>query len=311
MYATRYLAPSVLTLVAATSVAQEPGYYPVPRDAYGTAPNQFPSNPYRNDLRGVPYGVAPPPGYRPGMPDFGVDPRGMGPVPPPAALDLEATPFGPPSPAPGYGMGLSGGPMSPQPYRPFSPDIPQHRPLSVRDYSRTFIEPPQAREIMLHDIITILVDEKAELLVQSRFNRQRNATYKAELKEFIRLDDDLNLASAATDGPGIDAQLRGRMQSDGATTDREGIRYRIAATVVGVLPNGNVVLEARKSIRSNDGMWEYTLTGTIASRDVKSDFTAVSENVANLQIEKHQTGKIADSTQRPWGMWLYDKLAPF
>lgn len=164
---------------------------------------------------------------------------------------------------------------------------------------------------MLHDIITILVDEKAELLVQSRFNRQRNATYKAELKEFLRLDDDLNLASAATDGPAIDAQLRARMQSDGATTDREGIRYRIAATVVGVLPNGNVVLEARKTIRSNDGMWEYTLTGTISSRDVKSDFTAISENVANLQIEKHQTGKIADSTQRPWGMWLYDKLAPF
>ena len=91
----------------------------------------------------------------------------------------------------------------------------------------------------------------------------------------------------------------------------EGIRYRIAATVVGVLPNGNVVLEARKVIHSNDGAWEYTLTGTIASRDIRNDYTASSETIANLQIEKNQSGKVADSTQRPWGLWLYDKLSPF
>jgi flagellar L-ring protein FlgH len=191
------------------------------------------------------------------------------------------------------------------------PDILTHRPRSVRDYGWTYIDAPAPREIALHDIVTILVDEKAELLVQSRFNRQRNATFKAELKEFLRLDDDLNLASAVQDGVAVDANLRARLQSDGNTTDREGVRYRIAATIVAVLPNGNVVLEARKTIRSNDGIWEYTLTGTIASRDIKGDYTAISENVANLQIEKHQKGKIADSTQRPWGMWLYDKLSPF
>ena len=193
----------------------------------------------------------------------------------------------------------------------FSPDIQPTQPLSVRDYSWTYIDAPQQREIQLHDIVTILVDEKSELLVQSRYNRQRNASFKAQLKEFVRLSDDLNITTAAPDSPTIDATLRGRLQSDGSVTDREGIRYRIAATVVGVLPNGNVVLEARKAIRSNDGLWEYTLTGTIASRDIKRDYTAVSETIANLKIEKRQSGKTADASQRPWGMWLYDKLSPF
>ena len=107
-----------------------------------------------------------------------------------------------------------------------------------------------------------------ELLVE--FSRVDSSTV-------LRIDDDGNLAPAATDGPGIDAALRARLQSDGTATDREGIRYRIAATVVGVLPNGNIVLEARKMIRSSDGAWEYTLTGTIASRDVRNDYTAISE----------------------------------
>ena len=188
--------------------------------------------------------------------------------------------------------------------------------MPVRAYAWTYIDAPPPRTILLHDIVTILVDEKSEMLISSRYNRQRNLTFQAQLKQFLRIDDNLNLETAAPSSPQINGQLRSRMQSSGDSTemeraDREGIRYRIAATVVGVLPNGNVVLEARKQIRSTDGLWEYTLTGTIASRDVKSDYTAVSENISNLQIEKRQKGKTADATQRPWGMWLYDKLSPF
>jgi flagellar basal body L-ring protein FlgH len=269
---------------------------------------------YGPGVGGYPLGAG---GYPPNL--GGYPPQGNGYGPPPAgALDLTAPGSNPgSSPAlndPAFGPNLPRRPaFQSQMVNPgaYSPDIRAHRTMSVRDYGQTFIDPPAPREIMLHDIITVLVDEKSELLVQSRFNRQRNATFNAQLKEFLRIDDDGTLAPAAAEGPSINASLRSRLQSDGSTTDREGIRYRIAATVVGVLPNGNIVLEARKSISSRDGTWEYTLTGTIASRDVKNDYTAISENVANLQIEKNQTGKVSDAAQRPWGMWLYDKLAPF
>ena len=301
-----------------------PGYanpgYPAGPNGYAPGPYPPPSyvpNPYGNGYMppGAPYGQGGVP-YNPNA-GYGGQAGPYGP-PPAGSLDLNAPGFdddvNPPLNDPAFGPTLPNRPafqsqMVPPPA--YSPYIQPHRTMSVRDYGQTFIDPPAAREIMLHDIITILVDEKAELLVQNRYNRQRNLTFNAQLKEFLRIDDDGNLASAATDGPGVDASLRARLQSDGTATDREGIRYRIAATVVGVLPNGNIVLEARKMIRSSDGAWEYTLTGTIASRDVKNDYTAISENVANLQIEKRQTGKTADAAQRPWGMWLYDKLAPF
>jgi flagellar L-ring protein precursor FlgH len=296
------------------------GYAPSPYAPPGYATPGYAPNPY-------PYGTgAMPPGAGYGQGNLPYYPNGgyggqTGPYgPPPAgALDLNAPGFdddesnsGINDPAFGPTM-PNRSPFQSQMMSPpsYSPYIQPHRTMSVRDYGQTFIDPPAPREIMLHDIITILVDEKAELLVQNRYNRQRNLTFNAQLKEFLRIDDDGNLAPAATDGPAINANLRSRLQSDGTTTDREGIRYRIAATVVGVLPNGNIVLEARKTIRSTDGAWEYTLTGTIASRDVKNDYTALSENVANLQIEKTQSGKTADAAQRPWGMWLYDKLSPF
>src|SRR5688500_11035269 len=63
----------------------------------------------------------------------------------------------------------------------YAPALP--RP-SVRDYSWIYIDaPPPPALIKVHDIITIEVDEKAEVTVNSRFNRQRNGSYQLALKE--------------------------------------------------------------------------------------------------------------------------------
>ncbi|MGZ0169759.1 MAG: flagellar basal body L-ring protein FlgH, partial [Planctomycetales bacterium] len=171
----------------------------------------------------------------------------------------------------------------------------------IRDYSWIYIEPPIPDEIKLHDIVTIIVDEKSEVIMNSKFNRQRRSVLKAELKEFVRLGNTGNLAPAAVNAPTIDAQLQGQLNSTGQLTDQEGIKYRIAATVVDVLPNGVLQLEARKKIQTQDDISEYTLTGELRASDVGPDNTASSENIASLNIVKNQTGRVYDSTKRNWG----------
>lgn len=185
------------------------------------------------------------------------------------------------------------------------------KPTLLKDYSLIYVPPPEPIVVKVHDIVTILVDEKSSVTVDSRFNRNRMAILKAELKEFLRIDEKGNLAPAALNSPKIDTQLQGRLQSNGQLADREGIQYRIAAIVVDIRPNGNLILEARKSIRTNHDVWEYRLTGEIRSKDVNRDNTALSENVANLDIVKHQRGKVYQSTKRPWGVVLYDWFFPF
>ncbi|WP_417392341.1 flagellar basal body L-ring protein FlgH [Gimesia sp.] len=185
------------------------------------------------------------------------------------------------------------------------------KPALIRDYSLIYVPAPEPIVVKIHDIITIMVDEKSSVTVDSRFNRNRTETLKAELKEFMRIDAAGNLAPAALNSPKIDTQLQGRLQSTGQLADREGIQYRIAAIVVDIRPNGNLILEARKSIRTNHDVWEYRLTGEIRSKDVNRDNTALSENIANLDIVKHQRGKVYQSTKRPWGVVLYDWFFPF
>ncbi|MBI1344766.1 hypothetical protein GC163_00605 [bacterium] len=194
------------------------------------------------------------------------------------------------------------------PRGPMLPPVPM-----VRDYSWIYIEaPPPPELIKVHDILTIEVDEKAEVIVNSRFNRQRNGSFTAQLKEFVRLrSDGPTIENTAATEPSINATLQNRLQTIGQLTDTEGITYKIAATVVDVLPNGTIVLEARKSIRTNQDLFEYRLTGRIDKGKIRPDRSARSEDIAELKIDRLQRGKVFDSTKTNWGTQILDIIFPF
>ena len=183
-------------------------------------------------------------------------------------------------------------------------------PPTIDDFSWILIEKPRPRPIRVHDIITITVDDKNEVFVDNRFNRSRIGQIKAELKEFIRLGEG-RLLNAAANSPTVDANLQSRLNSQGQIQASEGIKSIVAARVVDIQPNGNLVLEARKHVRTNRDTWEYRLTGIIRPEKITRDFTAVSEDLADLKIEKTQGGKVHQSTKRAWGVVLYDWLSPF
>src|SRR5260370_672317 len=105
-----------------------------------------------------------------------VAPNAVAPNAPPAAMigpADEGMTVGPPLPA------LPPGPIPP-------------RPLRRRDLSWIYIDRPRPRKVGVHDIITVIVDEKSESTQNSRFNRQRNTIFNAQLREWIRLNSQGN-----------------------------------------------------------------------------------------------------------------------
>jgi len=203
--------------------------------------------------------------------------------------------------------------LAQDPYGLYQPRrvAPPAAPLRMQDYSWTYVDPIPPRVVKVQDIITIIVDEQSEVTMTSDFNRQRTGTFASEINEFVRLGETGNLLNSAANQPAVDTSQNGRMQNRARLIDTEGVRYRIAATVVDIHPNGNLVLEARKTIRSNDSLWNYTLSGVMRSIDVFPNNTALSENIANLQITKKQAGQVYDSTKARWGTRFFDKLWPF
>lgn len=243
---------------------------------------------------------------------------------PPAALidpDAGAVPFPGASQAPGVqfppggqpmpgGFAPPGGLIDPSQGGP-PPGALAPRRLRRQDVSWIYIDRPRPRKVGVHDLICVTVDEKSEVTQNSRFNRQRNAVYTGQLKEWLRINSSGNLDIAAANSPGINGQLRSQLQSFGQGLSQEGMKYKIQATVVDILPNGTLILEAHKTIRTNNEVWEYALTGRIRSQDVGGNNEVRSENVADLNITKRETGKIQDSTKSGWLQSIYDFFLPF
>ncbi|MFO1019134.1 MAG: flagellar basal body L-ring protein FlgH [Planctomycetales bacterium] len=228
---------------------------------------------------------------------------------PNAAANQQALPLRPEMPNPRNGV----------PPTQFGPNgmarsrgpLPQ-RPPQVRDYSWIYIDPPpEPRKLKVHDIITVIVDEKSEATENSQFTRQKNGTLKLALNEFVRIDNQGNLNNAAQNSPTIDGTMQGNLITRGVLQSREGLRYRIAASVVDIQSNGILVLEARKSIRTNRDLWTYTLSGRVRPEDVLANNTVMSENLADLDVQKSEKGRVRDSTRRGIILTLYDFLSPF
>jgi len=196
----------------------------------------------------------------------------------------------------------------------YQQDIPltQGQPLTLANTSWLYqkVDPP--KEIKLHDIVTIIVSEKNQLISEGQVQGRRKAQYDAQLQNWIAFKG-LNLvASNPAEGePRATGNLNVQNQAQMELETRDALLFRIAATVVDIRPNGTFVIETRRTVRDNDELWERALTGIIRREDVLPNNTVLSENVAELSIFKRELGHVRDGYKRGWFTYWFDRFSPF
>lgn len=80
----------------------------------------------------------------------------------------------------------------------------------------------------------------------------------------------------------------------GSTSRSTNFTAKITATVTKVLPNGNMVIEASRSISTNSENQQIKLTGTVRQQDIAPDNTVLSTYLADAKIESNGKGPIGD-----------------
>jgi flagellar L-ring protein precursor FlgH len=172
---------------------------------------------------------------------------------------------------------------------------------------------PPPKEVKVHDIVTIRVDTGARVSTSAQLQNRRTAQYDARLNDWVILEG-LRAVKPAPQSDG-DQRIQGNLnQLDRATGQldtTESLKFDIAATVAAVLPNGNIVLEAHRSIRTNDEQWMHSLSGVCRREDIGPGNVVLSRDIANLQVEKRELGQIRDSYKRGWLSRWFDQFDPF
>ncbi|WP_345686320.1 flagellar basal body L-ring protein FlgH [Novipirellula caenicola] len=231
------------------------------------------------------------------------------PGPPAAAAGPNASlqPLPMPHQNPGYYPGASHPGASQAPYA-----AAPGAPALLSNVSWTYQPAPRLRTFQKNDIVTIRVDEIASVTATGAAENRKKTLYEAVLSDWIRLTDfRLRPDPQANGDPAVAGESESQFRSQASLKSREAMTFNIAATVVDIRPNGNLVVEARKTIRINDNLWETSLSGICRAQDIAPDNVILSRDLIDLEIRKEDQGHLRDGYKRGWFSRWFDRVQPF
>lgn len=187
---------------------------------------------------------------------------------------------------------------------------------ALRQMSMFAIAPPEPRTFQRHDLIQVIVREQT----QARSSHELDLDKRFRLEGSIprspswSLTDLLQLQLAAgrtTDRPELRADFRNRFEGDGDFRRRDDLTARITAEVIEVLPNGNLILEARSKIKIDKEEAIMRVTGVCRPEDVTSTNTILSNQIHNLNINREHAGELRKTNQKGIITQVLDTLFAF
>ena len=202
-------------------------------------------------------------------------------------------------------------------YRPVSLPMPAPEPVHHeanslwRSGSRAFFKDQRASKV--GDIITVNVNITDSAAINNRTQRTRASNETAAATALLGYEKGLHQMFPSEIDPTnlINANADSLAQGAGSINRAEAIKLKVAAVVTQVLPNGNLVVNARQEVRVNSEMRELQIAGVIRREDISSDNTIAADKIAEARVAYGGRGTITDVQQPRYGQQIYDIIFPF
>ncbi|MBI4522648.1 MAG: flagellar basal body L-ring protein FlgH [Deltaproteobacteria bacterium] len=159
------------------------------------------------------------------------------------------------------------------------------------------------------DILTIEIVENATASNTADTDLSRKSSLTASLENFFGKKKFLGLFKTGQEI--IKSEAENSHVGAGATSRKGEVTARISALVKRVLPNGNLVVEASRTLVVNQEEQFITLTGIVRPEDISRENVVFSTQVADATITITGTGVVADKQRSGWGAWIFDWVWPF
>ena len=194
----------------------------------------------------------------------------------------------------------------------YSPVAPPPPSASLfRTGSGAFFRDQRAGRI--GDILTVRINIADKAAVDNTTSRSRGGTEKAGIAALLGVQAPLAKLLPGSVDPAKLIDTGSTSQSNGAgnTSRSETINMTIAATVVGVMPNGNLMIRGKQEVRVNFELRELVVSGLVRPEDIARDNSIRHSQIAEARISYGGRGQLTDAQQARWGQQIYDALFPF
>jgi flagellar L-ring protein precursor FlgH len=154
------------------------------------------------------------------------------------------------------------------------------------------------RASQVDDLLTVVVAEQASAVSTGATKTSRVSSTKNSVTALAGLTRATG-ALANLAGMSGDTELNG----SGTTSRTTTLNATLTARVVGVLPNGALVVEATKDIQVNSERQTITVRGVVRPADIDSTNSVQSNSLGQLEVKINGKGVVGDAIKRPFILW--------
>ncbi len=200
-------------------------------------------------------------------------------------------------------------------YKPVQMPMPKPETASYnanslwRNGSRAFFKDQRAARI--GDLLTVTVNITDKANIANETQRSRTNKEDSGITDFIGAKTLGVQAQKILPGRILQADSTASSDGKGSVNRQEALQTNVAAVVMQVLPNGNLVVEGKQEIRVNFEIRELIVAGIVRPEDIQSDNTIDSSKIAQARIAYGGRGQITDIQQPRYGQQVMDVLLPF
>lgn len=174
---------------------------------------------------------------------------------------------------------------------------------------------PEKPTWKVNDIVKISVNESSLATAKSGTQVDKETQLVAALRDMVQMTAKgsglPDLKPGLTEDLKIDGKADYKRDDEGATTGTSKVVFTVAAKVIEVLDNGNLVIAARKEVQINEETVTMTVTGEITPDDISTTRTIGTDKVADVKIRRTGDGEVNDARKRGVLSWLIETFWPF
>jgi len=202
-------------------------------------------------------------------------------------------------------------PLKPAPPPPPSPRAKAAGSLWRDDVSANYLF-ADTRARFPGDLLTIVIAEDSSGLKAADTSTSTDTEVFANLEEFFGLPQQL-AAKNPTINPAqlIKASTKRTWDGEGTTTRKGKLSARMTATVTGIGPSGNLLIQGDKIVSVNKEDQHIVVRGWVRPEDIDAENQVLSTRLAEARIDYYGVGVVGMKQREGWGLFLLDLVWPF
>ena len=163
------------------------------------------------------------------------------------------------------------------------------------------------------DLLTVVVEMDDKASMQNSLSRNRGTNGDFNVDALFGLPEWANgvLPGGASISPGIDYSRNSALNGTGAINRAEKVTFTLAARVIGLEPNGNLIIQGYQQTRVSNEVRVLTVQGVIRAQDITRTNTVTYDKIADAQMSYLSTGEATAAIESGRLPRLLETVVPF